>query len=295
MYRTTSLRPTHSFSRSETGLVIAGDPFFDPPEPQLIGVGHIYLESLAYLLDIKQSTPVVDYRGNKVAGLTVDIAPCDAVGQPAADVVDAPEELVGRRFDLLVRVEAVSGLSKQFARHGTSVSHKFWLDDEAISEERLSAVAPPSANPSFNYERHITVDPVTEAFVQYLREGSMTFELVSQPADDPAPIDSPAVDADVDGKVPALPLSGVGDPAMAALGTAAAAGPEETPRVTRLERQLVTVTAEMEATKAERAALVAEVEQQRSMAAASKAELVQVRLRLEEERAKKKSSTCVVS
>ena len=66
---------------------------------------HIYLEALAYLLDIKQATPLVDYRGNKVASLTVDIAPCDPAGLPCADVLEGPEELVGRRLDLLIKVE----------------------------------------------------------------------------------------------------------------------------------------------------------------------------------------------
>jgi hypothetical protein len=86
------------------------DPFYDPPESQMIGVAHIYLEPLAYQLDIRQKTPVVDYQGNTVGSLAVELVPCTPDGATeGVEVVDSPDELVGRRMDLLIGVTTASG------------------------------------------------------------------------------------------------------------------------------------------------------------------------------------------
>ena len=144
------------------------------------------------------------------------------------------------------KVEAVSGLGKPFNKQGTLVRHKFYLDEEggAGGDVRQSAVAPPSEHPRFDFTRHVTIDPVTEPFVQYLKEGSMTFELVSQPYAAPAAAAAAATAAAAAeaavtaaaGAVPGIELVGLAAAAAVAGGGTGAA--EETPRETRLERQL---------------------------------------------------------
>ena len=138
------------------------------------------------------------------------------------------------------KVEAVSGLGKPFNKQGTLVRHKFYLDEEggAGGDVRQSAVAPPSEHPRFDFTRHVTIDPVTEPFVQYLKEGSMTFELVSQPYDAAATAAAAAeaAAAAAAGAVPGIELVGLAAAAAVAGGGTGAA--EETPRETRLERQL---------------------------------------------------------
>jgi hypothetical protein len=92
------------------GVTFDVDPFYDPPESQLIGVAHILLEPIAYQLDIQQKTPVVDYQGNTVGSLAVELVPCTPDGATEGlDLVDSPDELVGRRMDMLISVKSASG------------------------------------------------------------------------------------------------------------------------------------------------------------------------------------------
>jgi hypothetical protein len=39
------------------------NPFYDPPHQVLIGVSVIYLTALKYLVDISESTPIVNFKG----------------------------------------------------------------------------------------------------------------------------------------------------------------------------------------------------------------------------------------
>jgi len=39
------------------------DPFLDPSEPELLGVSNIHLDSLFYLMDVRDTVPIVTYRG----------------------------------------------------------------------------------------------------------------------------------------------------------------------------------------------------------------------------------------
>jgi hypothetical protein len=38
------------------------DPFTDPITAQLVGKAVLYLDALAYLLDIDEKTPIIDYK-----------------------------------------------------------------------------------------------------------------------------------------------------------------------------------------------------------------------------------------
>ena len=57
---------------------------------------HIYLQSLAYLIEIEELLAITDYRGMEQGLLKVDIFPCAADGSelPEEDFVDDPKELV---------------------------------------------------------------------------------------------------------------------------------------------------------------------------------------------------------
>jgi hypothetical protein len=46
----------------DAGYDINADPFTDPVTVQLIGRGTVYLDALFYLLDIDETTPLIDYK-----------------------------------------------------------------------------------------------------------------------------------------------------------------------------------------------------------------------------------------
>ena len=73
------------------------DPFWEPPETEVrIGCVHVYLQSLAYLIEIEELLGIGDYRGMEQGLLQVDIRPCRPDGSDLSDdeFVDDPKELV---------------------------------------------------------------------------------------------------------------------------------------------------------------------------------------------------------
>ena len=86
------------------------DPFWDPPEAQLIGEGYLKLMSLAYLLDNPNQLIIVGDEG-KIATLEVNIMPVDDKGEfldedhPIFDnFIDDPKDLFGQRVDFIVSI-----------------------------------------------------------------------------------------------------------------------------------------------------------------------------------------------
>ena len=49
------------------------DPFWDPPEARLIGTAVLYLDSLSFLLEIEETTPIIDFKGKQCGELTCEI------------------------------------------------------------------------------------------------------------------------------------------------------------------------------------------------------------------------------
>ncbi len=98
----------------------------------------------------------------------VDILPCT----PSGDVtmgedleqlfVENPDELIGKRLDFLLRIKCARGLPKQY---GNLFCTYKWFDDEA--ETRTTPVDT-RINPDFDYERRLTVYPVTQHFLDFV-------------------------------------------------------------------------------------------------------------------------------
>ena len=82
------------------------DPFWDPPEDFFLGSVYLYLQSLAYTIDIDETLSITNYQGVDEGKLHVSLCPCDATGRAINEemFVSTPEELVGRRMDLLVKI-----------------------------------------------------------------------------------------------------------------------------------------------------------------------------------------------
>ena len=79
------------------------DPFYDPPEDQLLGAAHIQLEAIRYLLDVNEATPLVDYKGQSQGELLVSLVPMSRVVE-LEDLEDL-SEMQGQTLDLQVSLQ----------------------------------------------------------------------------------------------------------------------------------------------------------------------------------------------
>ena len=101
------------------------DPFYDPEEDQQIGWSHVYLESLTYLIDIDETTPVLDYKGKQCGELRVIIRLSDDDAEQ--DFSDDAEALVGKALDLTIELPYCNRLPSEFASQ-TYIKYKFFGD-----------------------------------------------------------------------------------------------------------------------------------------------------------------------
>ena len=86
------------------------DPFFDPPEDQLIGKATIFLSGLTYFLSVEETTPIIDYKGKDEGELKVRIIPHMGEEPPAdgdeendEDFVENLEDIIGKKMGVTVR------------------------------------------------------------------------------------------------------------------------------------------------------------------------------------------------
>ena len=58
------------------GYTAESDPFYDPPTQRLSGSASVYLDPICYMLDIKENTPILDYKVGCCPGYRVALSSC---------------------------------------------------------------------------------------------------------------------------------------------------------------------------------------------------------------------------
>jgi kinesin family protein 1 len=177
----------------EGDVPIDKDPFYDEPTlDQLIGVAHLFLQPLAFMVELSEQVEIIDYRGNEVGIINVDINPCDAnrrlFNELDDNFVDSPSELIGRAIHFIVCLHGCRGLPPRFTvrkrpdhlllftreltfpfrlvSKDIYVKFKMFLDSEF---SQTSVISKP-INPDFEYDKMFSFVPVTRQLVDYLKD-----------------------------------------------------------------------------------------------------------------------------
>ncbi len=79
------------------------DPFWDPPEPLLVGTSYLSLKNLGYTLENELEAKILSSEGADGARgvLSISYWPCDASGNGEPDedlLVEEPKELLGKEI-----------------------------------------------------------------------------------------------------------------------------------------------------------------------------------------------------
>ena len=98
------------------------DPFWDPPEPQLIGQSFMALKNLGYLVENEIEAKILSSEGNSgVRGqLAVKYFPTDDTGEgePDEDLLpDEPEDLLGKAISFRLEIEKAKELPKDLCKN----------------------------------------------------------------------------------------------------------------------------------------------------------------------------------
>jgi hypothetical protein len=106
-------------SGEEWDVGLEKDPFYeDPWSDRLIGSAQVFLQPMAYLVEIKEQPDLIDYSRNEVGIVSVEIVPCNAAGHEYSEhddiFVDSPSELLGRDMHFVMKIHGCRGLPARF-------------------------------------------------------------------------------------------------------------------------------------------------------------------------------------
>eukprot|EP00164_Ancoracysta_twista_P001120 GFYU01001468.1.p1 GENE.GFYU01001468.1~~GFYU01001468.1.p1 ORF type:complete len:1151 (+),score=495.77 GFYU01001468.1:265-3717(+) len=155
---------------------VEDDPFYDAPEDMIIGVSNIYLESLAYLIDIDETTPIIDYKGKEEGELLIKISIEEVNGQPFSDLrenFEGLEDLMGKSIGLKLQIAGARGIRDTMAQNNF-VKFGFWDHTQVYETPRTTKH---TINPQFDFVADLKVDAVSNDFINYIYTEPISFEL----------------------------------------------------------------------------------------------------------------------
>lgn len=151
------------------------DPFWEPFNAEVqIGSAQIYLQSLAYMIEVEESVSITDHKGNEQGRLQIEAYPCDERGnEDIDDFFEEPEEMIGRSLYFKMKIPHARGLPPRFSKGETWCQFKLYLDQEPSVTGRVTG----TINPAYAYEKQFAFSPVTNQFVQYLLHSPLVIEV----------------------------------------------------------------------------------------------------------------------
>lgn len=159
------------------------DPFWDPPEPQLIGQSFLSLKSLGYLVESEADAKILSSEGaSGIRGhLAVKYFPTDETGEgePDEDLLpEEPEDLLGKAITFRVEIEKGKELPKDLCKN---VFVTYSLNFDRARKYQTEEIEGKSQNPVFNYKQVHHVDAVTPSLLRYLNNGQLCFKVFGYP------------------------------------------------------------------------------------------------------------------
>ncbi|KAJ7391854.1 hypothetical protein OS493_016144 [Desmophyllum pertusum] len=160
------------------------DPFTETPDIEsLIGCVGVPMQSLGYVLDMREQLGVTDYKGRE--NRLPQFVPLNDKGKEITEeddiFIDNPRQLEGKKLDFVVRVQSAKGLPKRY----TDVYCKYSMYLEA---DIKTAVISGTRNPEFKYERRFTFEQCPPKFIKFLVDKSVIVQLWGKQVVDKKPV-----------------------------------------------------------------------------------------------------------
>jgi hypothetical protein len=150
------------------------NPFYDEPEPMLIGEGYYSLEGLANLIDNPSKINLIGSTFEVHGKLDINIRPVNADGGEDLDFIpDEPSDLIDQRIDFIVEIDKAYELPENLCRD-VFAEYSFYLEP---TKYRTKVVEGKNRNPEFGYNKIHTVEIVTKMLVDYLEKETLCVRL----------------------------------------------------------------------------------------------------------------------
>lgn len=154
---------------SNWDLAKDNDPFYEDPEttPVVVGGLQLFLESLAYLVDMDDTLQISDYRGQSAGHCEVVLYPVDPTGKAIKEAyIENPNELLNKPLNFEVMIKNIKGLHKRFKN--LAIEYKF--EGEEYQSPRSKDK---HTNFSLNYHNRFSWESVSREQLDLLQTGGI--------------------------------------------------------------------------------------------------------------------------
>ncbi|XP_067143109.1 kinesin-like protein KIF28 [Centruroides vittatus] len=152
------------------------DPFTEDSEVEvMIGCVQVFLQPLAYRVEIKEQLEIIEYRGAEVGIMNIEIVPCSSTGKEYTEsddmFIDDPKDLIGKEFHFVVKILSCNGLPARF--FDINCRYRLYLDED----DTVTATISGTTNPEFNHRKMYSFKSVSRQFSEYLVEGFIMIQV----------------------------------------------------------------------------------------------------------------------
>ncbi|XP_067130664.1 kinesin-like protein KIF28 isoform X2 [Centruroides vittatus] len=176
LYVMKEMYQNYEMGEEEWDLPPERDPFLEDPETDVrIGNVQVYLQPLAYLVELKEQLEIIDYKGSEVGMMNVEIVPCSPEGLEYTEnddmFIDNPLELIERDLHFIFKIHGCRGLPTRFT--DIHCRYRVYLD----KEDTVTEVISDTSNPDFNHKKLFSFHPVTPQMIDYIQDGYITVQV----------------------------------------------------------------------------------------------------------------------
>nr|XP_040578221.1 kinesin-like protein KIF28P isoform X1 [Lepeophtheirus salmonis]XP_040578231.1 kinesin-like protein KIF28P isoform X1 [Lepeophtheirus salmonis]XP_040578235.1 kinesin-like protein KIF28P isoform X1 [Lepeophtheirus salmonis] len=155
------------------------DPFQEDLNQEVhIGTTHVFLQPVAYMVEMKEQLEITDLKGNKIGIMNIEVAPCDSNGKEYSEdddkFVDSPEELIGKEINFLFKIINCRGLPNKYK--DVHCLYKMYLDESYNQTSMISF----KSNPDFNYTKNFNFPTATAQLINYLNRESVSVRIMGK-------------------------------------------------------------------------------------------------------------------
>ena len=156
------------------------DPFWDPPEPILIGTSYLNLKNLSYMLNNDGDINLLSTTSASADGISGKLncayMPVTYDGDeelPDDLLVEEPTELLGKEIFFRVDINKCMNLPMDTCKD-VFVTYIFKHEPEDIY--RTEECKGKNANPQWKYTKQHRIDAVTDYHLEYFKEGNVSIQ-----------------------------------------------------------------------------------------------------------------------
>ncbi|KAI1705792.1 FHA domain-containing protein [Ditylenchus destructor] len=132
------------------------DPFYEPADSSVVvGTVRVYLQSLAYMVELDEQFPIIDIHGAETGQLSVCLMPCNTAGKEIlGEFVENPSELVKKNLAFKIKILSALGLPRRIDK--SYCTYTFFERGETTTHKAEGS------NPAYAHEELFTFRPVTQ-------------------------------------------------------------------------------------------------------------------------------------